>query len=504
MMLMPIAVLRESMPPDFDARRMVAIKKFVSRDQATMLSFCALRAWRRWSVLGALAVTMGIAAAALARAQFGSGLVARDLAQQSGLERAWFARARVNPARSDIARWILSGDQLLLVTSAGVCHALDANTGQTLWITPIGNPDYPSLGPATNDKYVALVNGSTLYLLDRATGRALSQRRVGSAPGGGPALASDYVFVPLITDRVEGYKLDAIERTPWYYQSFGRIMAAPRTTPENVVWATDAGFLYIASTIHPAVRFRLETASEFAAEPASRAPFVYAVSLAGELLAIDEQAGALRWKYLTGFPTDRAPAAVGDRLYVSSEEPMLHSVDAATGIGQWQAPGISQFAAATKSRVYGVDQFGTIHVLDRATGAPVGRIPSGGALTALVNDQTDRLFLISASGLVQCLYEIGATEPTYYVQPPSAAEEAPAEEKPAEEEYHGDEEAAPAEPKPQPAARPVVPPQESEEPFGPPAPEEEANPFGPPAAEETQPPAEDNAFGAGEDENPFE
>src|SRR5690606_29766461 len=102
--------------------------------------------------------------------QFGTGLVPRHVARTHGLERAWFARAEINPARSHLVRCILDGDELFVLSSAGVIQAMDAHTGETIWVTRIGNPKYPSLGPAANAHTVGVVNGSTLYLLDRATG----------------------------------------------------------------------------------------------------------------------------------------------------------------------------------------------------------------------------------------------------------------------------------------------------------------------------------------------
>ena len=65
----------------------------------------------------------------------------------------------------------------MIVTDAGVLQALDANTGKTNWVTQFGNPNYPSVGPDANDKFVAVINGSTLYLLDRASGRIQGERR---------------------------------------------------------------------------------------------------------------------------------------------------------------------------------------------------------------------------------------------------------------------------------------------------------------------------------------
>jgi outer membrane protein assembly factor BamB len=436
----------------------------------------------------ALAAALAVAPA---RAQMGSGLITQEQAASVGLKRAWFVRADVDPSYSAVTDWILSNDTLFLVTNAGLLQAIDANTGQSLWSTQFGNPSYPSLGPAANDTLVAVINGSTLYLIDRKTGKVISERPVIGVPGAAPALSNEYVFVPTVSGKIEGYPLndDAPNFSRWYYKSFGRALAPPLVTPNSLVWTTSDGFLYVATAQNPTVRFRLETEGEFDARPAYRDPLIYAIALSGDLFAVNENTGTLVWRYLTGFSTDRAPAAVGDKLFVSSEEPMLHCVDASSGRGLWESLGISQFAAVTKSHVYGVDRYGTIHILNFNDGSTVGRIPTGGTLNALVNDQTDRLFLISESGLVQCLYEVGADEPTHYVKPAAAAATEGEATEPTTEA------APPAEPADDETAAPV-------DPFNQPATETESeDPFGTPA-EEATPPAEDTGTGA-EDENPF-
>lgn len=430
-----------------------------------------------------LGLTIVVGIAAPVSAQLSSGLVSQSDAAGAGLKRAWFARAAVNPARSQVIDWVLSGDQILILTDAGVLQAIDANTGRSLWVTQFGNPQYPSLGPDGNDQFVAVVNGSTLYLMDRNTGRIQCQRPISGAPGAGPAVGEEHVFVPSITGLIEGYPLDldAPGYNRWFYQSYGNTMVAPLVTPHSVIWSTDRGYLYVGGSVKSGVRYRLETDDVFDARAAYQDPLIYAVTRDGELFAIDEEEGILRWRYRTGFATDRAPAAVGERLFLTSEEPMLHCVDAKTGMPEWEVPGIAQFAAVTKAYVYGVDRFGAIRILNIADGSPVGRIANGGALEALVNDQTDRLYLISDAGLVQCLHEIGADEPTRY-RAAATVEEPPADDESDEEVEPA---AAPAESEPDDYSAPAV----------------EENPFAPSAQEGA--PAEETDFGTGE-ENPFD
>lgn len=382
-----------------------------------------------------------------------SVLVDRAVAERLGLKRAWFSQVELDSAYSQVNDWVLSYDELFVSTTTGLVHALDVQTGRTLWTARVGNPHYPTLGPTVSDRYVAVINGSTAYLLNRANGRVALEQRLDGAPGAPPVLAGKYFYTALLNGRVAGYPVDTkgddVERTtsPWFYQSFGRAMVAPLATPDGLIWTTDRGYLYASGGEQPAIRYRLETPATFSTSAKLGADAVYAVSSRGELYALDTARGRQRWKYSAGFPAYRAPTVIGNEVFVASVEPALHCVDAVTGEIKWFARGVSQFAAATAGHVYGVDRFGSFYILDRRSGARLARVPTDDSLSAVANEQSDRLILITDRGLVQCFHELGADEPTYYVSRPGVTgEEPPAEavEEPVAEAAT-DEEEAPAE-----------------------------------------------------------
>jgi outer membrane protein assembly factor BamB len=413
-------------------------------------------------------------------------LVTREMAASKGLERAWFAQIPVDPSRHRVTTWYLYYDRLYGVTDSGVITSLNAETGEQLWAKQVGRPGHPAFGPGANADFISVVSGGKLYVLDRHTGRMKWIRELGSAPSSGPALSNDYAYVALVTGRIEGYKLDDPVAQPWYYQSKGRTYLRPTVTGNVVSWPTALGYLYVADANDPHVMFRLKTSGDIVTSPAQQSPNLYIASLDGYLYCINELTGHEDWRYSTGYAITSSPAVVGDMAFVASFEPALHAIDAKAGAEKWISPGVSHFAARGKDRIYASDEYGHVLILDSATGRQVGRLPVAEGLTTLVNDQTDRIFLVNDHGLVQCLHEIGANEPTLYRQPmaPPAAEETPAEgEKPP---------ATPAEPA---ADETAAPPDDA------PAPAEEESPFGDdePAADEAPADVEEPM-----DENPFE
>jgi outer membrane protein assembly factor BamB len=396
---------------------------------------------------------MTFVAAREASAQAASRLLQREQVARMGLTRAWFGQVDMDPSRHRVARAVLAGDQLFVLTTGGTLHAFHAHTGETMWVASHGNPEWPSLGPTANQDLVAYVNGSTLYVLKRANGEPTIVRRIGGATGASPAMSKTFCFVPMVNGRVEGYSLASSTAQPWFYQSHGRAMVAPLATESSLVWTTNIGHVYVGNAQVPDIRYRIESGSEIVASPSFRSPIVFVGTFNGEVFAIHEQTGAEQWRFAAEYPVTRSPAAVGGRVFVTTQRPALFAIDLVTGQPLWQAPKITQFAAASAERVYALDNLNALVALDAASGAVLNRMPSDGRSTALVNDQTDRLYLVTSDGKVQCLHEIGLVTPLVHTPPPAVA---PADSTPR----------APVESTPAP---PVTPPLRDDDPFGAPA-----------------------------------
>lgn len=125
-----------------------------------------------------------------------------------GLEVAWFQQVQVDPARGRVTEWLLDRGTLFVVTNTAVLQAFDAETGQSVWATPVGHRDLLTLRPTAGEHLVAVVNGSTIYVLNRYTGVILWKRQTEGAVGVGPALGPTHVYVPLIRGKIESYRLE--------------------------------------------------------------------------------------------------------------------------------------------------------------------------------------------------------------------------------------------------------------------------------------------------------
>ncbi len=352
---------------------------------------------------------------------------------------------------------------LYAITNRGVLHAIDAETGRTLWVTAIGTERHPSEAAGTSDKYVAAVNGSQLSVLEKSTGKVVWQQKVVGAPGAGPVISQRFVYVPMISGQIEGYDLDAPRQLPWVFQSHGRAMTQPIYTGEHIAWTTDLGHLDVIEADVNQVLYRFETSKSVVSRPARLGTDrVVVASIDGYVHCLKEERGTIVWRFSSGEPVMQSPVAIDNRLYVITEDGNLYALAGDTGLQQWQSAGMRQFVAASKSRLYCVNELGNLAVLDPANGTQIGSLMTESLDFFFANFQTDRILIGTKSGKLQSLHETSLPWPVVHVgvlpevkvkQPPKRKPaEAPKTEKPAVDNPFGAE--APAA-KP-PAAKPEM------------------------------------------------
>jgi outer membrane protein assembly factor BamB len=377
-----------------------------------------------------LVVALLCLSASLSHAQ---GLIPRTTATRYGLKLAWFAQVGSPQVNGTLQYVNYAEGMVLLQSSGGMLTALDAETGRTLWSTQIGSRDGGSSEPAANEKYVVVLNGSTLFVVDRKDGGIVWQKQVRGAPGAGPGVTATHVFVPMTSGIIEGYDLEAgTKQTPWNYQSTGRVLVPPMTTVSTVSWTTDKGHFYVADPKAGGIKYRLESRGAMHARPASWSPMLFSTSVDGFVYAIEESKGTIQWKYSVGQPIYTQPVAVENYVFVIPEFGGLYCLDSKSGNLSWYAPGIKQFVSASPSRVYAADEQGRIAMLDLETGAKVGTLPISGLTKKLVNTRSDRIFLVDNSNVVQCLRETQLNSPALHTPPapPSNEDSMPKPKKP--------------------------------------------------------------------------
>ena len=398
-------------------------------------------------------------------AAFRNAIIPKTTAVRHGLTRAWFTQISMDSGRARVQDIVLYDGTLYVQTNRAMVHAIDAETGATIWAKRIGRINHPSMAPGLSQDLVGVVNGSRLYVVNRYNGELLYETQVDGAPGAGPALSEQWAYVPMITGLVVAYRLKPItdpmvelgkikkditdeekaqleeERRenielnkeyvpPLSCHSDGRALIQPLVTRQNkgeefVAWPTDRGYLHIGSIDRRSndrlwFKYRLETGEGIAARPSYLPPdpdisgetgVIYAASRDGSVHAIAERNGEVLWRFSTSVPIHRAAVVIDQRVYVVTQPGGMYCIDSRTGDEIWWAPRIGQFVAASKQRIYAADKLGNVLVLNAKTGTRLDSIAAVNLPVRLSNSQTDRIYLGTNTGLIQCLHEIELTKP---------------------------------------------------------------------------------------------
>ena len=347
-------------------------------------------------------------------------LMPQTIAEQVGLRRAWFAQVPLDQARSKITHVTLQAGALLVVTDESMLHVIDPETGLRQWSFAAGEPKMVALSAGANANYVAVANTVRLFVLDRAGGNLLFSPQLTGTPARGPVFTEHHVMVPMMRGVLEAYPLNqdfAKLLAPQYLPSSGRIFGEPAVSDEGLVWTGDLNLLngYHFSVGGP--QFTVPVPGGISTGPAIFAPRVYVGTEAGYLVSYAVVGGDKLWRFAAGSPIRHRPIALGPVVYVLPEDGGMFALDSETGEALWFAADAVQFVAASPTRVYTMDGFHRLAILDAKTGARVEVLPLPRLLKPLVNDHSDRIVFYTEDGLIQSLHEPQLIAPQLYVPP---------------------------------------------------------------------------------------
>ncbi|MCL2744186.1 MAG: PQQ-binding-like beta-propeller repeat protein [Planctomycetaceae bacterium] len=252
--------------------------------------------------------------------------------------------------------------------------------------------------------------------------------------------------IPIVLERISGI--------PMITQSFGIITVKPKIASqivtldgtkhhEIVTWVNNRGFLLAAnitalSREKISLQYKIDTSGqhyflgadriaqreitagkEIAAQPVlnQSVPPLYSDgrnaaiqssilfgTKSGFVIAVKDRTGEILWQFAANGPVSERIGIIGAEVYAATAEG-LHAVDFFTGNQKWFARGVARFVTASKTKIYGVDRNSQLVVLDRKTGRVLRSFNVRKYGKILFNIETDRLYLITETGMVQCLAE---------------------------------------------------------------------------------------------------
>ncbi|MCC9606631.1 PQQ-binding-like beta-propeller repeat protein [Blastopirellula sp. JC732] len=313
----------------------------------------------------------------------------------------------------------------LAQSTSGVLTALDGQTGRKLWSQLPGQPFYPSQKASADAKYVATVNGLTLYVLHRENGELYWKRNLSSAPTTGAVIGEGHIYAPLMNGIVEIFDLNDATKPVGRFQSYGQIFANPTITEATVMWPTNRGFVYAGNSFDDKFRYRIEATGEVIASTTHLAPSLnFFATTSGYVYCIYQRDGRIEWRRSFGEPIIDSVPAIDKTAFIILQRGGMHAVDAYTGEEKWYVPGVRQFLSASSEYIYVLDNNQRLLKLELATGALMGQLSVREFNYFYSNLETDRIILGTLSGVLYVLQETGKEFPAVHIPMKTGEEEA--------------------------------------------------------------------------------
>jgi outer membrane protein assembly factor BamB len=354
-----------------------------------------------------------------------------------GLERGWMALVPIAGTERLLSISLADG-MIFAQTSMANFYAYDAESGRLLWMAHLGSQSATARPASVNSRLVFVTNATQLFALDRQTGLVVWAQDLNTLPSSPTACDEQRVMVGLTSGKLVAFDLYApsdetktlyrTPRTAWNWQtSGGALSSRPLPAQQFVAFGGRDGRLYVAladlPTEGPAVLlYRVATGGEIVAPLGSYGTRTILVPSADKnVYAVDLFAAEVKWAYPSGAPVMQEPMAAGDDIYTVNTAGLLSSLDARTGERRWMTSTQGgRLMSVSVRRLYLESRDRDLFIVDRGTGQVIAdpRVTLQRAglnlreySVGLTNNQNDRIYTATPSGLLMCLREIGQLQP---------------------------------------------------------------------------------------------
>ena len=335
-------------------------------------------------------------------------------------------------ARNEIRRWKRRGItgvtqireapivRIYTLCDDGTVECRDAETGDLIWITRVGNRNFGYASLSANDDFVTVVNGGQLLQLDAINGDEITNIRMAHVSITDMVQCGHFAVVPGADARLSCYPMSGPILDMFEERVSGTCLARPSVGVDalKLAWATQNGFVYVIDMAGtPNVHFRLNT-DGIVTGPIAAAPdrrfFMGADS--GQIYGLQAtRDGQVMWSRPIGEPIYDSPVFASERVLFRSAYGNLMCVSAESGLGVWDRPvgNVATVAAVLADQVYVTTLSGALMVVSLEDGSVLARMNGTRVATPFFNRKTDRIYLINDRGTMQCLHVPGADLPSF-------------------------------------------------------------------------------------------
>lgn len=313
---------------------------------------------------------------------------------------------------------------LYSLSDDGALEARDAETGQPIWMVYVGQAGLPFRELGISENYITIVNGANVLEVNAATGEVIDEHRTMGVPQFGAVNSGGFAVIATLGGGLEGYPLKDPLADPFRKMVAGRAMGTPIKSPSSTktAWATDQDFVYVMELDgQPYELFRLHTdGTVIGGIVAADGDRFFFATDAGQVYGLRAtRSGEVLWATPFGEPFFVKPMVLDDQLFVLSTYGRLFCLETETGNLVWDAPAtnINAILGGFGDQLFVRTVGGSLAVVDRKTGQTKSTFAEVRPNRLLPNLKTNRLYLISDAGVVQCLRPIDSSLPKFNTQP---------------------------------------------------------------------------------------
>jgi len=243
-----------------------------------------------------------------------------------------------------------------------VVWALDRDTGALLWHFDGAAGQYVEGGAISGDVFVIGNSDGYIYALDVESGVLRWVFETGHGVWATPLTVSDTVYVSSMDHHLYALNLsDGTKR--WAFHAGGAFASTPALRDHTLYIGAFDDRLYAIDAHTGTRRWHFEGENWFWGGPVVYDDTVYAVDVNGNVYAVDAEAGEQVWRQPLGAPVRGGPALTedGSRLFIGSQDGILHALDTADGFVMWSREGEGQLLSTpvvSGSVVYGTLIYG--------------------------------------------------------------------------------------------------------------------------------------------------
>ncbi len=303
----------------------------------------------------------------------------------------------------------LAGGRVYVPCLDGVCTCRDADTGEEIWSTTLGDSLKGSIC-LWNDRLLVGSRDNHMHALALRDGAELWKLACGGKDvDSTPAVIGDRAWFG--AEDTHLYCVDADGKVLWRYATGGSIESSPAIVDGRAYVGSYDGYLHCVRSDDGAPLWRFPTGDDTDSSPVVVGDTVFIGCENGFLYAVDRRDGGLLWRYRAGAGIWGTPAVADGRVIVGADDALVHCVDALSGDAVWRAE-VAAGMWASPTLVEGVvvigDWEGVLNALDAATGKPLWTFETGSYIVSSACIGGGRIYIGSRNGTFYCLEEGGS------------------------------------------------------------------------------------------------